>query len=377
MIACHLDALSGNLVLRTESDQATLPPLWLRERSFDPEQMDLMSHQRLYDPTDLPTDLDIDHVRENGNQVEIGFSDGHKTSFSLAFLAADAGLIADPLSVPRPRPWKADSITLPQMEWDRRDDPEHQLALLTRFFETGFFVLKNTPTEMDSLIKIAETFGPIRETNWGKLFNVRTEPAATDLAYTGRGLAAHTDNPYRRSVPGIQFLHCLRNEATGGESTLVDGVAIAETLKAEAPDVYAVLTTLPVSFRYQSKDVIDRYSAPLIILDDAGDLRQLRLSTRLDFPPAADPDVLALFYRGRRMLAHYAADPAFKITFKLSAGDCLVMDNHRTLHGRTAFAADGHRLLQGCYIDHDAPECRWRILTKNRKPLDGRGSYAA
>jgi gamma-butyrobetaine dioxygenase len=37
----------------------------------------------------------------------------------------------------------------------------------------------------------------------------------------------------------------------------------------------------------------------------------------------------------------------------LSPGDCLIFDNTRVLHARTAFAATGERHLQGCYADLD------------------------
>jgi len=132
-----------------------------------------------------------------------------------------------------------------------------------------------------------------------------------------------------------------------------------------------------VSFRYESTSAIDRFTAPVLILDDQGRLKHIRLSTRLDFPPSADPETLAKWYEGRRLLAAYAADPAFEYQFKLTPGDCLVMDNHRTLHGRTAFAEDGYRFLQGCYIDHEGPESRYRVLLRNGAQQDSREGVAA
>ena len=38
----------------------------------------------------------------------------------------------------------------------------------------------------------------------------------------------------------------------------------------------------------------------------------------------------------------------------LRPGDCLIFDNIRNLHGRTAFTSAGGRHLQGCYADLDA-----------------------
>ena len=64
---------------------------------------------------------------------------------------------------------------------------------------------------------VAETFGYVRETNYGRVFDVRVEAAPANLASTGLALRPHTDNPYRDPVPTVQLLHCLRlREPTAG-----------------------------------------------------------------------------------------------------------------------------------------------------------------
>lgn len=363
-IDCRFNPTTRHLILSADGASVPLTALWLRERSEAPDQLDLNSHQRYFDPTLLPADLRIVEAKPAPDGIAVTFSDGHSWHFDPTTLGIEAGLLPDPLALRSPEPWTAETLTLPIAEWSTLGDTATMRDLLAGFFRSGVVVLRGTPTVEDSLITIAQRFGPIRETNWGRLFNVRTEAKATDLAYTGLALTAHTDNPYRRSVPGIQFLHCLENGATGGESTIIDGLAIAERLRADAPELFEVMTTLPVSYRYRSDSVDDRMDAPVLDIGRDGRLKHIRLSTRLDFPPAADPETLALFFEGRRKLATYAADPAFEVRFKMRPGDCLVMDNHRTLHGRGAFAEDGRRFLQGCYIDHDGPECMYRVLTR-------------
>ena len=51
-----------------------------------------------------------------------------------------------------------------------------------------------------------------------------------------------------------------------------------------------------------------------------------------------------------------AESPRCRFDFRLRAGDLLVMDNTRLLHGRSAYAesASGRRHLQGCYMDSDS-----------------------
>jgi hypothetical protein len=90
---------------------------------------------------------------------------------------------------------------------------------LKDYIERGFLLLHGTPTQADSILTIARRFGFVRETNFGVFFEVCSRPDSTDLAYRPVALGPHTDNPYRNPVPGIQLLHCLQNETSGGLST--------------------------------------------------------------------------------------------------------------------------------------------------------------
>ena len=54
-----------------------------------------------------------------------------------------------------------------------------------------------------------------------------------------------------------------------------------------------------------------------------------------------------------RTFAELLFDPAAQLNFRLTPGDCLILDNTRLLHARTAFEAVGGRHLQGTYADLD------------------------
>ena len=110
-------------------------------------------------------------------------------------------------------------------------EAELGLKCLEKFYRYGFAIIKKTPPHKNSIIKLASSIGIIRPTNFGKLFNVKSVRKAKDLAYTSHSLSAHTDNPYRKPIPGIQLLHCIRNDSEGGHFTLTDGFAVAEYLR--------------------------------------------------------------------------------------------------------------------------------------------------
>src|SRR5437016_4146772 len=91
----------------------------------------------------------------------------------------------------------------------------------------------------------------------------------TNLAYTGLGLGAHTDNPYREPTPTLQLLHCLASSAEGGENTLVDAFRVAEELPR---DHFELLARTPIQFRYADSETELAAEVPVISLDARGDV---------------------------------------------------------------------------------------------------------
>jgi gamma-butyrobetaine dioxygenase len=59
--------------------------------------------------------------------------------------------------------------------------------------------------------------------------------------------------------------------------------------------------------------------------------------------------------------------PGLAVRTRLAPGDCLVIDNTRILHARTAFTAapgGGGRHLQGCYADLDGLASTLAVLRR-------------
>lgn len=364
-----IDQKSGGLVLKSEQQNLVLHPIWIRERVTGEGVFDPVSHQRLYEHADLPSDLRvIDIVSQNEETLKLKFSDGTLLQLDVSPTLQEIGWLKNIENIPSPKSWNATSNEFPEVDWATLDAPKAMKALLDDYFTYGFCLLQNTPTNHNNLKTLARRFGYLRETNFGELFNVETKPNPSDLAYTDVALASHSDNPYRAPVPGIQFLHCLKNNVSGGLSTLVDGMAIAESLYKESPKQAEVLERVHVRFRYEGPSAILEHHGPLIERDHNGIIRQIRLSSRLDYVPALDPKTLTLFYDGRRRLHEMSNSEEFQISFPFRPGTLLMMDNYRLLHGRTAFnGQQGHRHLQGCYIDHDGPASLYRMLVRDGK----------
>lgn len=350
-----------------------IDPLWLREHCQDPDHRDPRTRQRLFNPHQLPIDIALTQAHWQGSDtLWLEFSDGYRGGYDLSELLFDLFDFMGGDGCPPPEPWQTGDWDRPEMgfrfPWPSLDVPEGLRVCLDRFLRSGFVVVSDTETDPDSILTIARRFGHIRETNFGQLFEIYSRAGGNDLAYSTLSLDPHTDNPYREPVPGIQVLHCLINDAMGGLSTLVDGLAAAEALQQEDPEGFALLARIPVRFRFVDPDQDLLEWRPIIQLDPAGQIRGIHYSPRLDsLPHLPTRHESRRYHRARQRLGHLLTDPQFELRFKLASGDLLMFDNQRLLHGRTSFdPSTGHRHLQGCYIDHDGPRSRYRVLMRSR-----------
>jgi gamma-butyrobetaine dioxygenase len=371
MAVVHVDRTAHvpRVVLVDGEHRSELPALWLRERSPEPDQLDAITQQRLFDPHLLDVDLAIDDAAIDGDTLEVVFSDGHRARYHVRVLAQHATLTA---WLPAPVPWRAGTDRPRVHDWsDVRSDGTAEVAALHDFLVDGAVVLDGVPTAPGSIFDVAERFGFVRETNFGRLFDVRSAPNSTDLASRAVALSAHTDNPYRSPVPGIQLLHCLVNDTSGGLSTLVDGLAAVEQLRLDDPDSVTLLATVGVRFRYRDADTDIVTVRPVIDTDHDGRVTGLSYSPRLDETPLLPVDEMRRYQAARQHLSRLLSSGDFETRFKLDAGQLMMFDNNRVLHGRTAFDPnEGPRHLQGCYIDHDGPRTRYRVLSARARRHD-------
>ena len=342
-------------------------PLWLRERIRDATHLDPLTEQRLYNPSDLNPTESISHIAQPmPGQFVVTFTDGVQACFTDDEILAELPTGADP-TLPRECPWNTATPPPQPHDWRTCATPSAECAVLQDYLANGYVILTNVPTADGAVLQVGRKFGYVRETNFGTLFDVRSVPAATDLAYTPLKLDPHTDNPYRHPVPGIQLLHCLANETPGGLSTLVDGLAVAETLRRESPEAFASLTSTRIRFRYTDTSTELIASAPLIELHPSGQFAAIHYSPRLDATPLLPAPELEIFYTARRLLDGLLRSDRFERRFRLDAGHLMMFNNCRLLHGRTGFDPNaGPRHLQGCYIDADAPASRYRVLHRSQ-----------
>ncbi len=336
--------------------------IWLRDNALDAHTRAVGSGQRLVTLLDYPEDIRIESASTNGQSLAVRFlPEGKEVSFPAAWLAEHCYDREES----RPKGWTGEAIsrwgsdlapTIPSVDFTNAKNDRRALGRwLHSVRRYGFALMTGVKPESGALLEVAALFGYVRETNYGRWFEVRSEVNPINLAYTGLGLQAHSDNPYRDPVPTLQLLACLENSAEGGDSMVVDGFKALETLQQENLGHFDLLAGYPARFEYAGSDGIRlRAKRPMIELGPDGELLGLRFNNRSAAPFTDIPfDEMTDYYAAYRHLAEIIERPESEVTFKMAPGELFIVDNTRVLHARKAFSGAGSRWLQGCYADKD------------------------
>jgi gamma-butyrobetaine dioxygenase len=349
------------------------PAIWLRDNCSCAECRHPGNGQKLFNIGDLAEDISVDEVREDNGVVHVRFGpDGHATVFDGDWLRRwlpDTSEAPPDLRVDdAKRMWDADTLgSVPEANWaDYHRNPAVKAAALDAVVRTGFVVLRGVETTQRRVLDVAASFGFVRDTNYGELFDVRIEANPVNLAFTDLPITPHTDNPYRDPVPTLQILHCLSNATQGGDSGFVDGFGAAHVLRDENPVAFDILSRTEVTFGFSSADAELSATRPMIGLDPYGRVREIRFNNRSMQPVRLRPAEAGPFYDAYRAFADVLNRPQQQVVFRMQPGDCVIFDNTRLLHARSGFEGPaGERHLQGCYADLDGLES---TLAVSRRP---------
>jgi len=344
--------------------------VWLRDNCPCPQCVYTVTREQVLEIVDVPENLApaVIHIDDSGCLC-IDWQDGHASRFDPGWLRAhaydDESRAERQAGKPKSRLWDS-SLSLPVFEFAAlKEDPKALLQWLLALRDTGLTQVRGVPTEPGSLAEVARLIAFIRQTNFGVLFNVQSKADADSNAYTAFNLPLHSDLPTRELQPGLQFLHCLVNDAEGGESIFVDGFAIADALRREDPAAFRALSEIPVEFRNKDRHSDYRCLAPVIALDSSGQVSEIRMANFLRGPFEASVEQMPVLYGAYRRFIAMTREARFRVMQRLNPGELWCFDNRRTLHARNAFdPATGARYFQGCYIDRD--ELLSRILVLQR-----------
>jgi len=343
--------------------------LWLRDNC--PSAIHPTANMRIFNILSVTKNIFPKKIIINKNKLKIYWSEkNHKSNFEIKWLRDHCYSLKQ-------------KYISPYFFWDQKLKKtfnkikiDHDKVLnkdnylqkwLKLLHEYGFAIIKNAPIKKKSAFKILNRISHHRETFFGTPFEVINVPKPNNTAYTADALRNHTDLPYFEYAPGYQFLHCLVNDAKGGNSSVVDGFAVANYLKRYEKDAFKVLTDTYVKFKdtdYTQKATRVLHS-PLITLTKDSDFNDIRFSMAAMGTVDVDSKKMKKFYEAYYLFAKLLHNKKFKIDFRLESGDIFCFNNRRILHGRTSFDPNsGNRHLQGYYLERDEILARLNYFNK-------------
>ena len=348
-------------ILWSDGEESKFNYLWLRDNC--PTAHDKDSRHRMFDILNVSKNLNPTTYKVNDEgKLEIVWSEGNHTSFyDINWLRKNCYTIKNKQKYISPyQLWDKSiekNIKSISIDCDEIMSSEEGLIKWLKLLHyKGIALVNNAPTKEKSAFEVLNRISHTRETFFKTPFEVINIPKPNNSAYTAHALKNHMDLPWFENPPGYQFLHCLINSANGGDSSAVDGFAVADYLKNNEKDIFDTLVNVPLKFR--DKDYTQQahrsFYAPAISLTKDGDYNDIRFSVATMDALDCHPDVMDQVYFAHHRFGNLLHDDRFVIKFRLNPGDIYSFNNRRVLHGRTAFDPNsGHRHLQGYYMDRD------------------------
>jgi gamma-butyrobetaine dioxygenase len=370
----------------------TLSKLLLRDACTCPKCVDPSSTQKNFQTTQIPRTINIQSIYKtlNGN-IEVtwendiaGIGSDHVSTYPQKLFQVEGFLkhFTDPQSIVLQSEvaWDAKLMRkrLEAVKFSKYMLYDQMLYKVLFHLNTyGLVILKDVPSWLrDKAVElIAERIGSIRDTFYGRTWDVRSVPDAKNVAYTSRYLGLHMDLLYMANPPGYQLLHCMENSAEGGASIFSDASRAASQLSSKSQ---TALKGLHISYQY--KNAGEHYFNSHPVLDTQGSFHHINYSPPFQAPFSLPPEkVNASWYEKMDAFREFSAaveDPANVLEYRLKEGECVIFNNRRVLHGRKEFdALGGKRHYKGAYIDTDVVSSRYRVLTAQRHTFPSHVEY--
>ena len=172
---------------------------------------------------------------------------------------------------------------------------------------------------------------------------------ATNAYDTSKQLCNHTDQSLY-GTPGLLLaFHCVRGE---GNNSLTDGFAVAAALKERHPEHYEQLTTYGMNAGrhlgyYRSGPLCFDTAHKVLQLDAEGGLARVQYHESYRTPLTLPYDVFPKYMAALDSSYALVHSGEFQTHLTLKKGECLVMNNWRTMHGRAGLAGKSRTIIGG------------------------------
>jgi len=350
-----------------DGSSSELPFIWLRDN--DQDELHPQTHERTFDLTSVSIDIKPQSYDVTEHAITVQWPQKATPSVytnEWLFAHRPGARRHDPALLKRTS-WSANDIEeLPRVDGSAcQQSPKALQQALVKLKTFGIVIVENLKHDPHAGEQFGDLIGFKRETNFGVTFEVVNMPNPNNLAYTSLALPQHTDLSNQELVPGIQFLHCYKNSAEGGQSTFTDALKVVEDFEREEPHAYNILCDAILPWRFHDHNSDIRFRRPVINFDADGKFKMLVLNPHLADIPDLSADQLYEFYAAYQELMRRTRSERYMVRYALQAGEMAIFDNQRLMHGRTEFDPNsGERHLCGYYIEHNELNSKIRLLNQ-------------
>ncbi|OSX59107.1 hypothetical protein POSPLADRAFT_1151947 [Postia placenta MAD-698-R-SB12] len=361
--------------------------IWLRDHCRCPQCFHSATKQRLVNTFEIPPDVKPVQVESKADGLEVKCnllylsysgpsSQPHTSFYPWSWLQQNS--YDPPLSKPsHPERilWGSKILQSPPTvtyEEVMSEDEQGLFKWLSNVDKFGFCFVTSVPPTPEATEGLSCRIGFIRETQYGKFWDFTSDLAKGDTAYTTMALGAHTDTTYYTDPCGLQLFHLLEHTGgKGGATLLVDGFYVASILKELHPTAYEHLSRVRVPAHAAGEPSALYTPTPqggYPVLRHADDeLIQVRWNNDdRSVMSHLEPGLVEEWYDSIRKWHQLLTSADSEYWVQLSPGTAVVVDNHRVLHGRSAF--DGKRRMCGAYIGIDEYRSKLAVLSEKFAP---------
>ena len=152
----NIEVENNRIFFKDGSNRQEIHPFWLRERVENKEFLDEITQQRLFDPSNLQTDILIEKVKLENDELEINFNDGVKSYLKVSNIIneySDQKMIMSSIEKIK---WDSNLKNLKNFIYkDDISETKEMYDLLVSFYQYGFVIIKNVPTQDNFIINFA------------------------------------------------------------------------------------------------------------------------------------------------------------------------------------------------------------------------------
>lgn len=370
--------------------------IFLRDSCSCAQCVDTSTRQKRFDSADIPSNIRIRYMTSDAHTGDViltwkhdipGFGPDHTTVLPYQWLKQAPHAPVTHTYQDGKRAWGKRGISAGIKTFDYNDymsDDKVLWELLRQLQLFGLAFIKNLPEAESSVIQTANRIGPLKNTFYGETWDVRSVSNAKNVAYTDVHLGFHMDLLYMQQPPRLQLLHCLRASEQGGVSLFSDSYRAMQQLHKLDQGAFWTLVNTPVNFHYdndnhhyfRSRRTFELQQGITEIPEDSDEPWAYMEAVNWA-PPFQAPfnhtegDVafvksMRAWHRAAQMFRDLTELRTAVYQRQMKPGECVIFDNRRILHARTAFAG-GERWLRGAYLDDDPYLSKMRVLERTDK----------